>query len=105
MPVATPTLDTDRLILRAFRAGDLDEYAAMLANPNVMRFLGTGQTRSPADAWSAMAGALGQWELRGYGSFALEERATGKLVGRAGILHPYDWLGPELASQLAATID
>ena len=28
-----PTLTTDRLRLRAFRAGDLDAYAAMQANP------------------------------------------------------------------------
>ena len=30
-----PTLGTDRLLLRAFRAGDLDAYAAMQANPEV----------------------------------------------------------------------
>jgi len=72
----------------------------MLANPNVMRFLGTGQTRSIADAWNGIAGGLGQWALRGYGSFAIEDRATGDLVGRAGILHPYDWPGPELAYAL-----
>jgi RimJ/RimL family protein N-acetyltransferase len=100
MPTATPTLHTERMVLRPFRPEDLDGYAAMLANPNVMRFLGTGQTRTVADAWNAMAGALGQWALRGYGSFALEERATGKLAGRAGILHPYAWPGPELAYAL-----
>jgi hypothetical protein len=30
--------------LRAFRAGDLDAYAAMQANPEVMRYLVTGHT-------------------------------------------------------------
>jgi RimJ/RimL family protein N-acetyltransferase len=100
MSAEIPTLHTERLILRAFTAADLDAYARMLANPNVMRFLGTGQTRSIADAWNGIAGGLGQWALRGYGSFAIEDRATGDLVGRAGILHPYDWPGPELAYAL-----
>src|SRR5215467_9275684 len=34
-----PTLTTDRLRLRAFRAADLDAYAAMQANPDVMRHI------------------------------------------------------------------
>ena len=100
MALEIPTLRTERLVLRAFGPQDVDAYAAMLANPNVMRFLGTGQTRTAAEAWSAIAGTIGQWALRGYGSFALEERASGQLVGRAGILHPYDWPGPELAYAL-----
>ena len=35
-----PTLRTDRLMLRAFRAADLDACATMEANPEVRRFLG-----------------------------------------------------------------
>jgi len=34
-----PILTTDRLRLRAFKASDLDAYAAMQANPEVMRYL------------------------------------------------------------------
>ena len=92
-----PTLRTDRLVLRSFRADDLDAYAAMQANPEVMRYLGTGQPRSRSESWDAMARVIGQWGLRGYGQFALEDVASGRLVGRAGILHPLDWEGPELA--------
>ncbi len=36
---------TARLRLRAFAAGDLDAYAAMQANPEVIRYLVTGRTR------------------------------------------------------------
>ena len=42
-----PTLTTDRLRLRAFQANDLDAYAALRANPEVMRFLLTA-ARIPA---------------------------------------------------------
>jgi RimJ/RimL family protein N-acetyltransferase len=97
MTVAIPTLLTPRLTLRALRPEDLDPFAAMHANPEVMRTLGTGVTRSRAETWDIMARMLGQWALRGYGMFAVVETASGRFIGRAGILHPYEWEGPELA--------
>jgi RimJ/RimL family protein N-acetyltransferase len=92
-----PSLRTDRLILRAFRADDLDSFAAMHANPQVMRHLGPGVTRSREETWDAMARMLGQWPLRGYGMFAVEEASTGRFAGRAGLLHPAHWPEAELA--------
>jgi RimJ/RimL family protein N-acetyltransferase len=38
-----PTLATDRLRLRAFQASDLDAYASMQANPEVMQYLVDGR--------------------------------------------------------------
>ena len=97
MSIAIPTLLTPRLTLRGLRAADLDAFAAMQANPAVMKTLGTGVTRSRAETWDMMARMLGQWALRGYGMFAIVETDTGRFIGRAGILHPYEWEGPELA--------
>lgn len=95
--IEIPTLRTERLVLRALRADDLDAYAAMQANPEVMRYLGTGQPRTRSETWDGMARIIGQWGLRGYGMFALEEAASGRFAGRAGILHPLEWEEPELA--------
>jgi len=97
VPVEIPTLMTPRLTLRGLRADDLDAFAAMQANPEVMRYLGTGGPRTRAETWDGMARMLGQWALRGYGMFAVVENATGKWIGRVGILQPYEWEGPELA--------
>lgn len=97
MSITIPTLLTSRLTLRALQPGDLDAFAAMQANPEVMRTLGTGATRTRAETWDAMARMLGQWALRGYGMFAVAETASGRFIGRAGILHPYEWQEPELA--------
>ncbi len=40
-----PQLETERLILRGYRASDLDAWAAMCADPAVMEFLSPVQTR------------------------------------------------------------
>ena len=90
------TLETDRLRLRAFRNEDLDAYAAICADPEVMRYLGTGVTLNRNDTWRAMAGILGHWRLLGYGMFAMEIRETGELIGRTGFLDPPGWPGFEL---------
>lgn len=97
--IGIPTLHTDRLVLRAFRAADWDSFAAMEANPEVRRYRG-GNLLSREEAWSAMQMLLGQWALRGYGVFAIAEGGTGRFAGFTGVLHPVDWPEPELAYSL-----
>ena len=97
--IEIPTLHTDRLVLRAFRAGDWDRFAMMESNPEVRRYRGANLL-SREEAWDAMQRNLGQWALRGYGVFAVAERNSGRFVGFAGVLHPVDWPEPELAYSL-----
>lgn len=99
--IEIPTLTTDRLILRAFRDDDLDAYAEMCADPEVMRYLGEGKTLSRADAWRQLAFFMGHWQLRGFGLWALEEKASGRFIGRAGLLQPEGWPGFEVVWTLA----
>ena len=97
---APPILSTPRLKLRQFRGADWDAYAAMCADPEVMRHIGAGGPLSRDDAWRSMAGMLGHWTLRGYGMWAIEERDVGAVIGRAGIINPADWPGPEVGYML-----
>jgi RimJ/RimL family protein N-acetyltransferase len=95
-------LQTERLVLRPFREADIDGYAEMGADPEVMRFLSAdGRLLSRADAWRQMAMFLGHWELRGYGTWAVEERATGAFVGRVGLHNPLGWPDRELGWTIA----
>jgi RimJ/RimL family protein N-acetyltransferase len=94
--VVIPELETARLLLRALGPGDLDAYAAMYADAEVMRFLEDGRPLDRAAAWRSMAVHLGHWRLRGYGQWALVERTTGELVGRAGLWQPEGWPGLEV---------
>jgi RimJ/RimL family protein N-acetyltransferase len=95
-----PTLTTARLRLRAFRADDLDAYAAMQANPEVMRHLITGRTATRVEVWRTMATYLGAWALLGYGMWACEQLDGEAFVGSVGIFQPLDWPEPEIAYSL-----
>ena len=89
------TIETERLTLRMFREADFEEYFLICSDPEVMRFLG-GKPFNRMETWRHMACILGHWQLRGYGHWAVEEKATGKLVGRIGFMNPEGWPGFEL---------
>jgi RimJ/RimL family protein N-acetyltransferase len=102
MAFKIPTLVTKRLRLRAFRKSDLDDYAALNADPEVLRYLGSGQ--EPWDrgrAWRHLAFLMGHWPLCGVGTWAVEHRETGAFVGAIGFSEPEGWPGLELAWTLA----
>jgi len=95
---ACPTVETDRLILRPFRESDLDAYTALLQAPEVRVSLHLPDDIGREQAWQQIAMWLGQWELRGTGQWALEEKSSGAFVGRAGTHRPEraDWPGVEV---------
>lgn len=101
-PEAAPRLETPRLVLRAWRGDDFEPFAAMMADADVSRFLTTDhRPRDRAEAWRDMALFVGHWALRGYGLFAVEEKASGAFVGRVGAWSPENWPGLELGWALA----
>ncbi len=89
-----PTLETERLTLRAPRPSDLAPYTAFLATEE-SRFVG-----GPLDAehaWRSMAISIGCWGLRGFGEFAVEEKSSGAFVGMVGPWYPRGWPEAEIA--------
>jgi len=96
-----PTLDTERLTLRAFAVQDFDAYAQMCADPQFMRFLLGGKPLAKEDAWRNLAFIQGHWALLGYGIWAVETRQSRALIGTAGLLNPDGWPGLEVCWALA----
>ncbi len=88
-----PTLTTDRLILRAPSLADFGPFAAHCASPRAV-FEDGPLTR--AAAWREFASAAGQWLLRGYGAFSIEDRKGGGYLGESGIFHPPHYPEPEI---------
>jgi RimJ/RimL family protein N-acetyltransferase len=79
----TSIVETERLKLREFSPGDLDELAAMVADEDQMRFYPRPKTRDEAAAWISRNLAL-YMEL-GYGIWLLESLPTSEFVGYCGI--------------------
>jgi len=100
MRTSEVTLETERLLLRWFRETDFPEYLAISSDPEVMKFLG-GKPQAEIEAWKSMAAFIGHWYLRGYGVWAVEEKSSGKLIGRIGLMNPAGWPGFELGWTLA----
>jgi RimJ/RimL family protein N-acetyltransferase len=94
-------LETERLILRTYRLGDFEDHFKLCADPDVMRYLLGGKPLSRFEAWRHMAFLVGHWELLGYGYFAVEEKATGRFIGRIGYTNPEGWPGFELGWTIA----
>jgi RimJ/RimL family protein N-acetyltransferase len=91
-----PEIQTDRLLLRSFRETDIDEYAEMCADPEVMRYLSKGQPICRDEAWRQMAMIIGHWKFREFGLWAAEYKETGELAGRIGCWQPEGWPGLEV---------
>ncbi|MBV8430023.1 MAG: GNAT family N-acetyltransferase [Solirubrobacterales bacterium] len=87
--------------MRSWREQDLEPYAEMCADPEVMRYLGSGRTIDREEAWRQMAVFIGHWELRGYGLWVVESRGDGSFLGRVGLWQPEGWPGLELGWALA----
>jgi RimJ/RimL family protein N-acetyltransferase len=81
--MTAPAIDTERLTLRAHRADDHADVAAMWADPEVVRFIG-GQAMTAEDVWSRLLRAIGHWQVLGFGTWVARERATGRFVGEIG---------------------
>jgi RimJ/RimL family protein N-acetyltransferase len=92
-------LETERLVLRWFREDDFPAYVEIATDPEVMKFIGGQQTQF--EAWKAMTSHIGHWYFRGYGVFAVEEKSSGKMVGRIGFMNPPGWPGFELGWTLS----
>jgi RimJ/RimL family protein N-acetyltransferase len=84
-------IETGRLLLRGWRDEDLEPYARLCADPEVMRFIGDGSTLTREQSEGQVSRFIGHWSERGFGLWALEEKGSGAFVGFAGLAHQEDW--------------
>ena len=78
-----PTINTARLTLRAMGPGDFDRFAAIWADPDVVRFIGA-EPWDRAKSWASFLRNAGHWQMTGYGQWAVEIHATKQMVGQVG---------------------
>jgi RimJ/RimL family protein N-acetyltransferase len=79
-------LATARLRLRPLEPEDLDALAPFYADPEVMRYIGTGATMNRDEAARSLERMIGNFETDGFGQLAVVREEDGVLVGRCGLL-------------------
>lgn len=79
-----PVIETPRLALREMSMADLDFVAAMLADPDVMRFYPKCYSRAEAVAW--IERQLERYTRYGYGLWLAVDRAARRPVGQIGVV-------------------
>ena len=78
-------LESARLHLRPWRDTDLPEFAAMCADPQVMRYFPAPLSRLES---AALIGRVrGHFAEYGYGVWALERKDTGAFIGFTGLMN------------------
>ena len=87
-------LVTERLLLRRWKPSDLEPYAEMCRDPEVMRYTGGGDTRTSEQCARGIEAMERHWDEKGFGLFALELRESGQFIGYTGLSEP-DFL-PEI---------
>ena len=96
-----PELPTERLLLRGWTANDFESFAEFAGDTALNSHRGGAVDR--VHAWDEFCAILGQWVLRGFGTFAIEDRASGQVAGYAGLWFPEDLEEPELCWSLYAS--
>ena len=79
-------LRTNRLVLRRWRDSDLDPFAALNADPEVMEHFPAPLTRAESDALIDRVEA--HLDECGFGLWAVEVAETGEFIGFAGLSTP-----------------
>ena len=98
-----PVIETERLLLRQWRGEDMAPYTAMLSDPGTARFI-TVDGKPVVDemiGWRHAVVMAGHWVLHGAGMFVVEEKSSGKFVGRVGPWMPPGWPGFEVGWGIA----
>jgi RimJ/RimL family protein N-acetyltransferase len=84
-PAVAPRLETERLILRAHVAADLEACLAFWCDPGVYEYI-AGKPSSREEIWRGILRHIGQWQVVGFGFWLIEDRASQAFVGEVGFL-------------------
>lgn len=92
----TIILQTERLIVRTWSPDDAEIGFLIWRDPEVMRYVGTGQPNASIEETQAWIGRMSaHHESHGFGFWAVVEKKTGRLIGSCGMGYQRDG-GPPL---------
>jgi RimJ/RimL family protein N-acetyltransferase len=68
-----------------FRLDDLDKLAALLADPDVIRYVGHGLPISRTESENALHSIIRHWDIHGFGRWAVMDKETQEFIGYGGL--------------------
>ena len=74
--------------LRQWIESDLDPFASLCSDPEVMRWIGNGSIRTHAECDKAIHRIGNGWRERGFDLFAVELKSDGQFIGFCGLSIP-----------------
>jgi RimJ/RimL family protein N-acetyltransferase len=80
--------ESERLLARLLEPSDKGSMLAVYGDADAMRWVGDGAALNAAQCEQWIAVTENNYRLRGYGMFALVERASRQVVGFCGLVHP-----------------
>jgi RimJ/RimL family protein N-acetyltransferase len=109
-------IETERLRLRPLDVGDLDAWHRQIfSDPKVTRYLPVREPIPREDVVERLASQVESWQVRGFGVWAILEKASNQLMGHSGFITPEasdrieliyalgrDWWGKGFATEGAA---
>lgn len=84
-------VETERLILRMWNDDDVDALFRSYGDPEVMKWIGSGEPVTKEVTADAIDRMRRHWEEHGYGMWAVVEKSSGDLIGRIGLMYHKDW--------------
>jgi RimJ/RimL family protein N-acetyltransferase len=111
-----PEIETERLRLRPLDVGDVDAWHRQIfSDPKVTRYLPARKPTPREDVVERLATQIESWQVRGFGVWAVSQKASNQLMGHAGFVTPEasdrieliyalgrDWWGRGFATEAAA---
>ncbi|HSR34066.1 MAG TPA: GNAT family N-acetyltransferase [Anaerolineae bacterium] len=85
-------IETESLTISSFRKSDIPEYAAIVADSEVTKFLGAGSPHSYEQATAYILDCIGSEAEEGLARYAVIHKETGELIGFCGFKKASDYI-------------
>ena len=79
-------LSTHRLLIRPFSTDDVTAFAEIVADPEVMRYIGDGSALSRVRAGDHVERSIQSQEKKGYSRYAVCLKESRRLIGTCGFM-------------------
>ncbi|MEQ6247726.1 GNAT family N-acetyltransferase [Sulfitobacter sp. HNIBRBA3233] len=94
MSRSIPTINTQRLTLRAMRAEDFPRFAQIWAKPEVTAHI-SGKPWPKTRSWDAFLRNAGHWQIAGFGQWAIQLHGQPEMAGQTGFFFGSRGLGED----------